>query len=83
MGWACGGHLVPDGLGEASKGIAVDSGSGTVYASDFGADYMVVFASITLPTVALEPLGGQSPRAVTMNGVVDPEGSPVTSEKRC
>ncbi len=68
----------------ASEGIAVDGSgaqgfAGTVFASDSALDNVSIFEAIVLPTVSLSGLSGQGTRGVTLNGTVDPEGSPVTS----
>jgi hypothetical protein len=62
-----------------SKGVAVDASNGTVYATAFTANDVVIFDAVTLPTVSLGALGEQSPRGVTLNGTVNPEGFAVTS----
>lgn len=67
-----------------SKGVAVDasigeSSSGAVYASDSVADSVVIFATVTLPTVSVTAPSIQQPRSLTLNGTVDPEGHSVTS----
>ena len=66
-------------FGEASKGIAVDAGNGVVFASDVVENDVVFFDPVTLPTVSLTALSEQTPKSVTLNGTVNPEGSPVTS----
>jgi hypothetical protein len=63
----------------ASRAVAVDASDGTVYASDFAASDVVVFDAVALPSVSLGALSEQTPRSVTLNGTVSPEGSPVTS----
>lgn len=73
------GHLEVDQYGRGSMGVAVDASDGTVFASDFPGDDVAVFEAVTLPTVSLTGLSEQSPRGVTLNGTVNPEGSPVTS----
>jgi DNA-binding beta-propeller fold protein YncE len=73
------GALAVDQYGQASQGVAVDASNGTVYATDFTANDVVVFDAVTLPSVALAALSEQRPRSVTLNGTVNPEGSPVTS----
>ena len=75
------GHLPAESKypSEASLGVAVDGADGTVYASDVAANDVSVFDAVTLPTVGLTALSEQTPRSVTLNGTVNPEGSPVTS----
>jgi DNA-binding beta-propeller fold protein YncE len=70
------GHLT---AGCCGRGVAVDASNGTVYAVDRHADRVVIFDAIRLPTVAVGALTKQQPRSVTLNGTVNPEGSPVTS----
>lgn len=62
-----------------SLGVGVNPANGAVYASDATLNDVSVFEGILLPTVAVGPLSGQSPRGVTLNGTVDPEGRLVTS----
>ncbi len=66
------GHLT------ASAGVAVDTGNGTVYATEKG-DQVEIFDAVHLPTVVVGALSVQQPRSVTLNGTVDPEGKAVTS----
>ena len=62
-----------------SSDVAVDESDGMVYATAKASDEVVVFDAVKLPTVGVGALSGQSPRGVTLNGTVDPEGLPVTS----
>ncbi len=62
-----------------SKGLAIDTGNGTVYATDRSSNDVVVFDRVKLPTVKIEPASEQGPRSLTLNGTVNPEGEPVTS----
>ena len=62
-----------------SEGVAVDSSDGTVYATNRVADGVAIFEEISLPSVSVEPAGNQSPRSLTLNGSVNPEGNPVVS----
>ena len=62
-----------------SSDVAVDESDGMVYATARASDEVVVFDAVKLPTVGVGALSGQSPRGVTLNGTVDPEGLPVTS----
>ena len=82
------GDLAVNEFGEASRGVGVDGGSGTVYATDNAVHNpheppqpprILIFNAITLPSVVLGPLSEQTPRSVTLNGSVNPEGFPVTS----
>jgi NHL repeat/WD40-like Beta Propeller Repeat len=62
-----------------SKGVAVDASDGAVYASDQTTDDVSIFDAVALPSVTTGPATEQSPRGLTLNGTVNPEGSPVTS----
>ena len=62
-----------------SKNVAVDAGTGTVYASDQAGNDIALFEAVTLPSVAVAPATEQHPRSLTLNGTVNPEGKPVTS----
>ncbi len=73
------GDLQAGVFGQASQGVAVNQSDGVVYASDFADGDVVFFDAVSLPTVVVGGLSGQSPRGVTLNGTVNPEGSPVTS----
>ena len=73
------GVLKVNGFGQGSRGVGVDASNGTVFATDVAADNVVVFDAVTLPTVIPLPPSEQTPRSVTLNGTVNPEGSPVTS----
>ncbi len=64
---------------EASRGVGVDGGNGTVYATDVAAKKVVIFGAVTLPSVVRLSPSEQTPRSVTLNGSVNPEGFPVTS----
>ncbi len=68
------------GLGHLgfSRGVAVDASDGTVYASDVTTGRVSFFNAVTVPSVSAGQLSGRSPRSVTFNGTVDPEGEPVT-----
>lgn len=63
----------------SSRGVAVNSLSHEVYASDSERNDVVAFEAITLPTVVLVANSNQQPRGVTLNGQVNPEGRPVTA----
>jgi hypothetical protein len=62
-----------------SKALAVDASTGTVYVVDHSGDKVVAFEEITLPSVKIGAVSEQEPRSLTLNGTVNPEGSPVTS----
>jgi DNA-binding beta-propeller fold protein YncE len=62
-----------------SKGIAVDPDDGTVYVTDLMRDRVLAFEGILLPSVTMDAVSEQTPRSLTLNGTVDPEGKPVTS----
>ncbi len=73
------GHLVQNNVGQTVGGVAVDASDGNVYATDRSQNDVSVFDAIVLPTVIPPLPSEQSPRSVTLNGTVDPEGSSVTS----
>jgi WD40-like Beta Propeller Repeat len=62
-----------------SNGVAVDESDGAVYATAIVGDEVLVFDAITLPSVSIGALSEQTPRSVTLNGTVNPEGFAVTS----
>jgi hypothetical protein len=62
-----------------SAGVAVDAGTGEVYASDVSSDTVSSFEGIILPDVAITALSEQHTRSVTLNGTVNPHGRAVTS----
>jgi Tol biopolymer transport system component len=65
----------------ASRGIAVDSATHTVYVSDTASDSVVVFGQFVLPDVSTgeEPVDIEHEGVVTLDGTVNPDGLPVTS----
>ena len=67
------------GSGHLSEGVgvAVNTATGTVYATNRSAGTVSVFEALFLPGVRVGALSGQGPRGVTLNGTVDPEGKPV------
>ncbi|MGA9285389.1 MAG: hypothetical protein WBV85_08095 [Solirubrobacteraceae bacterium] len=69
------------GLGHLgfSKGVAVDAGSGTVYAADETADNVSVFEGIILPDVSITAVSEQHTHSATLNGTINPRGKPVVS----
>jgi DNA-binding beta-propeller fold protein YncE len=64
---------------KASPGIAVDPGDGTVYATDRETDRVLAFKAVSVPNVSIGAVSEQTPRSLTLNGTVTPEGKPVTS----
>ena len=80
-GVATGAAAEPFGSGSlgSSGGVAVDTVNDFVYASDVAASNLVVFSAVTLPTVTVEDPSEQEPRAATLRGSVNPEGSLVES----
>jgi DNA-binding beta-propeller fold protein YncE len=67
------------GLLPFSKGVAVDTSNGTVYATDQLLNNVSIFEGITLPSVIVDAVSEQQPRGVTLNGEVNPEDLPVAS----
>jgi hypothetical protein len=69
------GHLSEDG------GVAVDSSTHTVYATDSVSDDVVAFDQVVVPDVATgeEPTNISQEGSVTLDGTVNPDGLPVTS----
>jgi hypothetical protein len=66
-------------LGEGN-GVAVNAATETVYVADLSADAVKVFTAVTIPTVTTgEASGLQTEGDATLNGLVDPEGVPVSS----
>jgi hypothetical protein len=63
----------------ASHGLAVDSASGLVYASNREADTVAVFEVLHTPTALTGEASNLSESAATLNGSVDPEGVEVSS----
>ncbi len=62
-----------------SHGVAVDGGTGTAYVTDLESGRVVVYEAVHLPGVVAGSPSERFPRAVTLNGTVDPEGSAVNS----
>jgi hypothetical protein len=65
------------------RGLAVNSStgtvaSGTVYAADATGDYIAVFPKIAVPTVTAEPVSSSTATSATLEGTVNPEGTPIT-----
>jgi sugar lactone lactonase YvrE len=65
----------------STSGIAVDSSTHTVYVADTATDKVVVFAATVAPDVSTgeEPTNLEHEGSATLDGVVDPDGFPVTS----
>ena len=62
-----------------SEGLAVNSSTGTVYASDAANDTVDVFTAFVVPDVSTGSVSNLGETSVTVGGVVDPDGLPVTS----
>ncbi len=60
-----------------SYGIGVGD-TGTVYASERGANTIRTFVDVPLPTLVTETPSSVSETAMTLNGTVNPEGEPVS-----
>ena len=69
--------LSGEGLSE-SHGIAVDPASGDVYATEREADKVAIFPAFIVPDVTTGSGSGKDTGA-TLNGVVNPDGLPVTA----
>ena len=69
------------GLGEmeASEGIAVDTKTGTVYTTNAGSQQIDAFTAFVVPDAASESVSNLAETSVTLGGVVNPDGLPVTS----
>jgi hypothetical protein len=63
----------------ASEGIAVNSATGTVYASDTETHSIFVFSTFVVPDVSTGSASNLGETTATVNGVVNPDGLPVTS----
>jgi hypothetical protein len=67
-----------EGVSE-SRGIGVDGGTGTAYATQHAADNVEVFDFVSFPEVTVaSPVGATE---ATLRGSIDPEGEPVTECK--
>ena len=64
---------------QASEGVAVSSATGTVYASDTATGEVDVFTSFVVPDVTTGAASAFTETSVTVAGVVNPDGLPVTS----
>ena len=62
-----------------SEGVAVSASTGTVYASDAANDTVDVFTAFVVPDVSTGFASNLGETSVTVGGVVDPDGLPVTS----
>ncbi len=63
----------------ASSGVAVDSSTGTVYTSDATNQAIEAFTAVTVPDVSTGSSSSLGETSATVDGVVDPDGLPVTS----
>ncbi len=76
-------HLLVERFGsaqlQASEGIAVNSATGTVYTSDVSTQEIDVFTSFVVPDVTTGSASSFAETSVTLGGVVNPDGLPVTS----
>jgi NHL repeat len=63
----------------ASEGIAVDSASGTVYTSNASSQEIDVFTAFVVPDAVTGSASSFAETSVTVGGVVNPDGLPVTS----
>ncbi len=61
-----------------SADVAVDESDGMVYATARVSNEVMVFKAVRLPSVTVGAVSEQSPRSLTLNGTVNPEGEPVT-----
>jgi hypothetical protein len=66
---------------EASEGIAVNSATGMVYASDSvnGSEAVYAFKAKLVPDVSTHSTSNLGETSATLNGVTNPDGLPVTS----
>jgi hypothetical protein len=62
-----------------SEGVAVDSATGTVYASDATGQAVDVFTAFIVPDVTTGSVSGLGETSATLGGIVDPDGLVVTS----
>jgi NHL repeat len=71
------------GIGEGDldegAGLAVDDSSGTLYAADFGAGEVLVFALLVVPDVVTLPATGVTASEATLNGTIGAEEGPEAS----
>jgi hypothetical protein len=63
----------------ASEGIAVNSATGTVYTSDAENQVIDVFTSFVVPDVTTGTVSNLRETTVTLDGIVNPDGLPVTA----
>jgi hypothetical protein len=63
----------------ASEGIAVDSATGTVYASDASNQDINVFTAFIVPEVSTGSASSLAETSAMVNGVVNPDGVPIAS----
>ena len=67
------------GVVTSSEGIAVNSATGTVYASDAVDQAVYIFTAFVVPDVSMGSASNFGETSVTVSGVVDPDGLPVKS----
>ena len=60
------------------QGTAVDQASGNVYVSDNSAKRVSVFGAVVVPDVVTGVASNVLPTSVTLNGIVNPDGVPLT-----
>ncbi len=63
---------------QASEGIAVDSATGIVYVSSASGDAVDVFSAFVVPDVSTGSASNFAETSMTVSGVVNPDGLPVT-----
>ena len=63
---------------QVSEGIAVDSATGTVYAANTGSEEIDVFNAFVVPDATTGAASNLAETSVSVSGVVDPDGLPVT-----
>ncbi len=63
----------------ASEGVAVNSATGTVYASDAVNQEVFIFTAFVVPDASTGSASNLGETSATVNGVVNPDGLPVTS----
>ncbi len=71
-------ETITQGVLSEGGGLAVDSATGTVYATDPAADQVIPFAEVNTPTAITKPATAIGPESATLNGEVNPNGAPLT-----
>jgi hypothetical protein len=61
------------------SGIAVKGSTGSLYVADATRNSVDIFDTATLPDVSIEPVSSLQATSVTLNGMVNPDGAPVSS----